>query len=264
MNVELVIQKVMKVKLLDILTGEMKAYLKNLQESTFTNGQETVYSTNGNGMKVASFDHTKSAMIAGANSRISGDLLALQIGADGETLTANTEYMYTEILTIASNAAATKYVATGTADDEIKFAYVLDVNGNRTGVTLTQDALTASGKFAYDSGTKTLTTTGLTDGTKILVNYYPTVVNGMKYGNLGGNVSATCKVVADCIFKDVCTDQLVYGQLISDKGHVSGAFEWSLSEGGSPSLHNFSVELLGNCEDEKLWDYIIIGEDGLQ
>lgn len=262
-NTELVIQKVMKIKLLDVLTGEMKAYLKNLQESTFTNGQETSFSTNGNGTNIASFDHSKTAIISGSNSRISGDLMALQVGKAGEVLTTNKEYLHTEILTIASNACVTTYTATGTVASEIKFAYILDANGQKTGVPLTQAATTSAGKFAYATGTKTITTTSLTDGTRILVNYYPTVTDGLKYTNLATNVSATCKVVAECMFKDVCTDQLVYGQIIADKGHVSGSFEWSLSEAGSPALHNFEVTLLGNCGDEKLWDIIIIGANGL-
>lgn len=259
-NVQLGIQKVMKVKLFDITTGEMKAYLSGLQETTFTNGQETSYLTNGNGTNVASFDHSKTASIGGTNSRITGDLMALQIGKDGEEKTAYTGYQYEEIITINTNAGVTKYVATGTADAEIGFAYVVGTDGLRTGVTLTQAATAGAGKFVYDNGTKAVTTTGLADGTKLLVVYYPTVADAVEFRNLAGNVSATVRVVADCMFKDVCSDQLVYGQLIAEKGHVSGKFEWSLSEGGSPALHNFTVDLLGTCGDEELWKMVVIGD----
>jgi hypothetical protein len=258
---ELGIQKVMKIRLYDILTGEMKAELRKLNESTFTNGQETVFLTNGDGTNVASFDHTKSASIGGANSRISGDLMALQVGKDVLTLTNTKEIEYAETLTIASNACVTKYTATGTVGSEIKFAYLLDSNGNKT-TTLTQAAVTASGKFAYASGTKTITTTALTDGQKIRVVYYPTVATAERIQNLTTNVSATCRVVAEVLFKDVCTDTAVYGQISAKKGHVSGEFEYSLSEGGSPAIHNFKVDLLENCGDNELWKIDIFDETG--
>jgi hypothetical protein len=251
----------MKIRLYDILTGEMKAELRKLNESTFTNGQETVFLTNGDGTNVASFDHTKSASIGGANSRISGDLMALQVGKDVETLTNSTEIEYPETLTISSNSCVTKYTATGTVGAEIKFAYILDSNGSKI-ETLEQAAVTAAGKFAYASGTKTITTTGLTDGTKIRVIYYPTVATAERIQNITTNVSATCRVVAEILFKDVCTDTTVYGQMSAQKGHVSGEFEYSLSEGGSPAIHNFKVDLLENCGDNELWKIDIFDETG--
>jgi len=254
---ELGIQKVMKIRLYDITTGEMMATLKRLQESTFTNGQETVFLTNGDGSYAASFDHSKMASISGANSRISGDLVSLQVGGDIESLTTTTVISHEEVLTVTGNSATTTFTATGTADAEIKFAYVLDENGNRTEVKLTQAAVVGANAFTYDTATKKITTTALVDGDKISVTYNPTASKAERISNLTTNVSATVRVVADCLFKDVCNDQLVYGQIQAEKGHIEGAFEWSLSEGGNPSMHNFKVDFLETCDENKLWDLII-------
>ena len=260
---ELGIQKVMKIRLYDITTGEKKAELTKLQESTFTNGQETVFLTNGDGTAAASFDHSKTASIGGSNTRISGDLLALQVGTDVETLTDTTEIDNVEVLTIASNATTTTFTATGTTDEEIGFAYVLDASGNTADV-LTQAATASATEFAYDSGTKVITTSGLDDGVKISVTYYPTTSTAEKVTNLTSKVSATVKVVADCLMKDVCTDQLVAAKITADKGHVSGAFEWNLSEGGNPAMHDFKVDFLETCgDDANLWNLVVYDKNNM-
>jgi len=257
---ELGIAKVMKVRVEDPDTRELKAELRRLSESTFTNGQETVFLTNGDGVYSASFDHSKMASISGSNSRISGDLLALQVGTDVEELTDSTLYERREIITITSDAGASEFVGTGVADEEIKFMYELDSNGNKTATKLTQGASTSAGIFAYDSGTKAFTTTNIDDGTKFLILYYPTASKLEKISNLAEKISYTGRIVADCLFKDVCADKLVLGQIVATKGHISGAFEWALSEGGNPALHDFKVDFLENCADGNLWDILLADE----
>jgi len=260
---ELGIQKVMKIRVEDITTGELKLELRRLQESVFTNGQETVFLTNGDGSNAASFDHTKVASISGSNTRVSGDLLALQVGSAVDKLTGSTLYEQREVVTIDTLKATTKYVATGTADKEIKFIYLLDSNGNKTGDALTQAATAGAGVFSYDTGTKAITTVGTADGDKFLVLYFPTASTLEKISNITTNVSYSGKIVADCIFKDVCNDQIVFGQIVADKGHIAGGFEWNLSEGGSPALHSFQVDFLETCDENKLWDLLIVDESNL-
>lgn len=257
------IQKVFNIRGYDIATGELVLSLKNLTESTFTNGQETVYLTGGRAnAQAASFDHSKTAMITGASSRIDDGLLAAQLGQDFETLSNTTEIEFEEILVVASDAATTTYTATGTADAEIGFVYVLNANGDTTD-TLTQAAAAAAGVFAYTPGTKALAfnATDLADGTRIKVIYKPTASSAKKITNFTTNFSKTLRITADALLKDVCTDQLVSGQIRSDKGKIMGAFEWSLSSAGDPTVHNFECTFLETCGTEKLWDFYVYDED---
>lgn len=260
---EIALQKVMKIRLFDIESGKLQADLRRLNESTFTNGQETVYLTNGDGVNSASFDHSKSASIGGANSRISGDLTALQVGSDAEELVDSTEFEYREVITIDTNTGLTKYVATGTAGSEIKYMYELDANGNKTDVVLEQGAIAAAGTFAYDTATKTITTSSVADGTKFAVVYYPTASKLEKITNTASKLSWSGRAVADCLGKDVCTDQIIMVQIVMPKAHLNGAFEWSLSEGGNPTAHSFTLEALETCEDEKLWDMLVVDDADL-
>jgi hypothetical protein len=252
------LQRVLKIRGYDITTGELKMELTKLQESTFENNQETAYLTNGNGTPVASFDHTKTAMISGANTRVSEDLLVAQTGQDKTVLTDTTDIEYKDILTLASDTATGFASAVGTLNNEVKFAYVLDVNGYRI-ETLTQAVAASATEFAYVTGTKVFTfdTGAYPDGTKVEVIYFPTTSTADKFTSFSETFSATYRIVCDALFKDVCNDQIVNGQIVAEKGHVMGEFSWNLSEGSDPTIHNFSVEFLEDCTDEKLWDIFI-------
>jgi hypothetical protein len=257
--------KVFNIRTYDIDTGKMNLSLKKLKETTFTNNSDTVWVTGGQaGTRLASFDMGKTATIAGASAVVSDELISIQTGTDVATLTNSTLFRYEDVLTISSNVAITTYTATGTAGSEIEFAYILDANGDKV-ETLTQDASATPTKFTYTPGTKVLTfhTGAYTNGTKVRVVYNPTA-SSMKHMQSNSQTFAkTVKVEADCLLKDVCRDKYVYGQIQADKGKISGAFEWSLSDGGEATVHNFECEFLESCTSEKLWDFYIVDPDDL-
>jgi len=257
------LQKVFSIFGYDIDTGELVLTLKKMKETSFTNGQETVWVT-GSDSRIASFDHSKTAMISGASALVSDELMAVQTGTDVQTLTASTLYEYEEVVTVGTNTALTTYTATGTAGSEIGFAYVLDANGTSI-ATLTQDASATPTKFTYTPGTKTLTfaTGAYTTGTKIRVVYKPTAATLKKMSSGSQTFAKTLRIVADCKMKDACNDKIIYGQLKADKGKISGAFEWSLTDGGEATVHNFECEFLESCDEDTLWTMLIVDPDDL-
>lgn len=257
--------KVFNIRTYDIDTGEMNLSLKKLKETTFTNNSDTVWVTGGQaGTRLASFDMGKTATIAGASAVVSDELISIQTGTDVATLTNSTLFRYEDVLTISSDVAITTYTATGTAGSEIEFAYILDTNGDKI-ATLTQDASATPTKFTYTPGTKTITfaTGAYTNGTKVRVVYNPTAASMKHMQSNSQTFAKTVKVEADCLLKDVCRDKYVYGQIQADKGKISGAFEWSLSDAGEATVHNFECEFLESCTSEKLWDFYIVDPDDL-
>jgi hypothetical protein len=245
------IQKVMKIYGYDT-TGKRVLSMKKLKESTFTNGQESVFVTSDN-TKIASFDFGKNASIGAKSAVVQSDMLEAQTGAAATELTNTTLIRYRQIVTVASNTALTSYTATGTLNNEIKFAYVLNTDGSVKTV-LTQGATAAAGVFAYATGTKTLTFSGQADGTKIEVEYYPTYATATKVANTVNTFSKTLAIECECLFKDACTDQYVVGILKSPKGKISGAFEWAMTEGGEPAVHDCMIDLLQDCTDGTMWE----------
>jgi hypothetical protein len=250
------LQRVFKLKFFDILTDELKIELTKLQETSFENSQEVTYLTNGNMVKVASFDFGKAARISGANTQISEGLMEIQSGSDAVTLTNTNEIQFSETLILATDIASTTNSAVGTLNNEIQFAYVLDVNGAVI-ATLTQAVAASATEFSYVTGTKVATfdTGTYPDGTKVRVHYYPTTSTATQISNFSNTFSGTYRMVADVLLKSVCDDQIANGQIVAGKAHIEGAYTWTASEGGSPTLHDFAVEMLETCADEKLWDF---------
>jgi hypothetical protein len=257
--------KVFNIRTYDIDTGEMNLSLKKLKETTFTNNSDTVWVTGGQaGTRLASFDMGKTATIAGASAVVSDELISIQTGTDVATLINSTLFRYEDVLTISSDVAITTYTATGTVGSEIEFAYILDANGDKI-ATLTQDAAATPTKFTYTPLTKTIAfaSGAYTNGTKVRVIYNPTAASMKHMQSNSQTFAKTVKVEADCLLKDVCRDKYVYGQIQADKGKISGAFEWSLSDGGEATVHNFECEFLESCASEKLWDFYIVDPDDL-
>jgi len=258
--------KVFNLRFYDIDTGRLAVSLRKMKETTFTNNQETVYVTGGQAnSRLCSFDMSKTATISGASALVSDELMAAQTGTAVETLTSSTLYRHEETLTITSNVATTSYTATGTAGSEIEFAYIVDSNG-ATAAVLTQDASATPTKFTYTPGTKALTfaTGAYTNGTQVKVIYNPTASTMKHMQSNSQTFSKTFRLEADCLLKNACTDQYVLGQIQAEKAKIAGNFEWSLTDGGEASVHNFECELLEDfCGTEKIWDFYILEESAL-
>lgn len=262
---KLAMQKVMRIRGYNITTGQLELVLKGLKESTFTNGKESVYVTRDN-VKVASFDFGASASISGSSAFIQEDLLSAQLGSDVEVLTNTTLIPIYETLTVdGSNQAVGTKTATGTAGSEVKFAYILDTDGNPDYTDVQeQDALVADGKFTYDSGTNTYTFhTDIVEGTLVEVKIFPQTSTSKRVKSDTTTFTKTLRLEAEIIFKDVCTDQVVYGMIVAEKGKIMGEFEWAMSEGGEPSVHNFTAEFLETCIENKLYDVFIYDKEDM-
>jgi|GEM_PF-6509079 len=247
------IQKVFNIRVFNINTPtQLKAELKKLKESTFTNGQETVFLSGGQGhTRQMSFDYGKTAEVSGSSAVIQGDLLSLQVGSDVEDLTNTTEYKHFETLTINSDAATTTYTPTGTVAAEIGHVWILDQYGTRT-TELTQAAAASATEFSLSAKVISFNASDYADGTKVLVGYFPTVSEAKAISNESGNFSYSGLIYMDARFKD-CNDQTIFGQIMFPVGKISGAFEWSLSSDGEAATHNFTVTALESCTDTKLW-----------
>lgn len=261
-----ILGKVFNIRGYSKTTDQLVLSLKKMKETTFTNDQTTTYVTGGpSGARLSSFDTSKIATFSGASAVVSDELMAAQTGTAVETLTNSTLYRFEETLTITSNAAVTTYTATGTAGSEIDFAYIVDSNGSTTAV-LTQDAAATPTKFSYTPGTKTLNFFAgqYANGTQVKVVYNPTASSMKHVQSNSDTFSMTLRIEADCLLKDACSDQYVLGQLRADKGHISGAFEWSLTDTGEAAVHNFTCELLEDfCGAAKIWDFYILEQTAL-
>ena len=240
----------------DIVTGAYKFTLDELQNATIAQTQERVHITGKQGRKLNSLKRNKAVTISGTNGLVSGGLLELQVGSEFENKT--TTVLWTDYLTVNSNAAATTYTAVGTAGNEIESVYVKNTDGT-LGKELTQDATVAEGKFTYTPASKALAFNEgeIEDGTEIVV-FYMRQIQADVLENMSDKYSGKCALYIDAFAEDKCAN--VYRiQFYIPKADFNGEFSFEMGE--NQTVHAFEAEsLAGACgTDGALWTYTIFG-----
>ena len=238
----------------DILTGNYLFTLDELQNASIANSEEKQDITGKQGRKLTSLKRNKAVTVSGTNGLLSGGLFELQVG--NKFVDAATEVMWTDYLTVSKNAAATNYIAVGTAGAEINGIYVKNSDGT-LGSQLEQSDAAAEGKFTYAPTTKALTFSGLEDGTEVVV-YYMRKIQANTLENLSDQYSGKCSLYIDALGEDKCAN--VYRiQIYIPKADFSG--EFSLEMGDNQTVHSFEAEALaGGCGGSAaLWTYTIFG-----
>ena len=238
----------------DITTGNHLFTLDELQSASIAQGEEKVDITGKQGRKLNSLKRNKTVTISGANGLISGGLLEQQTGGTFENKA--TEVMWTDYLTVSSNAATTNYKAVGTAGAEIDGLYLKNADGT-LGTKLEQAAEAASGKFAYDPSTKALTFSGVADNTEIAV-FYNRRITADVLVNESDHYSKKCTLYIDCIGEDKCAN-LYRVQFYIPKADFNG--EFTIDLGDDQVVHNFEADALsGACgAGGILWTYTVFG-----
>lgn len=255
--VDIVITSLETINAFDITTGNFLFTLDELQSASIAQGQEKVDITGKQGRKLSSMKRNKTMTISGSNGMLSFGLIEMQTGSKFESKDAE-PVMWYDFLEVQNNTAQTKYKGIGTAGAEIVELYVLETIGTiRT--SLEQASAAAEGKFAYDPDTKTLTFSGIANGTQIAV-YYKRKVAADVLSNKSDVYSGKCELYVDCIGEDKCAN-LYRVQIHIPKADFNG--EFSLDFGDDQSVHNFEAEgLSGACgAGSTYWDMIVFGEN---
>ena len=182
--------------------------------------------------------------------------MELQSGGTFENKT--TKVMWTDYLSVSSNAATTSFKAVGTSGAEIRGLYVRNADGS-LGDELTQAGTAASGKFAYAPNTKALTFSGLSDGTEIVV-YYERQITADVLVNESDKYSKKAMLYIDAIGEDRCAN-VYHIQFFIPKADFNG--EYSIDLGDDQVVQNFEAEALaGACGVAGvLWTYTVFGEN---
>lgn len=239
----------------DVVTGDYKFTLDELQDATIAQTQDSTEVTGKNGRKITTLKRNKAVTISGNSGLISGGLLELQTGGTFENKT--TEVLWSDTLSVVSAKAETTYKAVGTTGAEIEELYIRNTDGT-LGESLEQAATASSGKFAYNPATKAITfDSSVKDGTEVIV-YYKRKIKADVLTNESDTYSGKCSLYIDALGEDKCAN--IYRiQFYIPKADFSG--EFSIELGGDQTVHAFETEALsGACgAGGQLWTYTIFG-----
>ena len=240
----------------DIVTGNFKFALDELQNATIAQTQEKTDITGKQGRKLNSLKKNKAVTVSGTNGLVSGGLLEMQTG--GEFENKATTVMWTDYISVTGNAATTSYKAVGSVGNEIESVYVKNADGT-LGETLTQGSAVAKGVFTYAPDTKALAFNegDIPDGAEIVV-YYFRKLQADVLENMSDHYSGKCSLYIDAFAEDKCAN--VYRiQFFIPKADFNGEFSFEM--GDNQSVYAFEAESLsGACGTSgSLWTYTIFG-----
>lgn len=256
MNInDITITSLETITVFDIVTGNYKFTLDELQTASLAQSQESTEITGKAGRKLATLKRNKAVTVSGTNGLVSGGLLEMQTGGKFENKA--TEVLWTDYLTVKSSAANTQWKAVGTTGAEIEALYVRNADGT-LGAELEQAATAAAGKFTYDPSTKALGFhTDVADGSEVVV-YYKRKITADVLENESDNYSGKGVLYIDALGEDKCAN--VYRiQFFIPKADFSGEFSFEM--GDNQTVHAFEAEALaGACgAGGQLWTYTIFG-----
>ena len=239
----------------DIVTGNYKFTLDELQNATIAQSQESTEITGKAGRKLATLKRNKAVTVRGTNGLVSGGLLELQTGSSFENKA--TEVLWTDYLTVTSAAATTSWKAVGTTGAEIEALYIKNPDGT-LGDQLEQGDTASAGVFTYDPETKALAfDTAVTNGTEIVV-YYMRKIQADVLVDESDTYSGKCALFIDALAEDRCAN--VYRiQFYIPKADFSGEFSFEM--GDNQTVHAFEAEALaGACgAGGQFFTYTIFG-----
>ena len=236
-----------------ITGGAYRFTLDELQNVSIAQSEEKSDITGKQGRKLSSLKRNKAVTISGTNGLISGGLMELQTGCEFSNKAV--KVLWTDYLTVQSNAATTSWKAIGTSGAEIEALYIIS-NGTLS-TKLVQDTTAASGKFAYAPATKALSFSGVSDGTEIMVVYKRNITADV-LENKSDKYSEKCTLYIDATGEDKCGN-LYHVQFYFPKADFSG--EFTIEMGDNQAVHNFDAEALaGACgAGGSLWTYVVFG-----
>lgn len=242
----------------DLVTGDYKFTLDELQNATIGQTEDKEDITGKQGRKISTLKRNKALTVSGTNGLVSGGLLEVQTG--GEFANKETEVGWTDYLTVNTNAAATTHKAIGTPGAEIEALFVKNEDGT-LGKVLTQNAEVGEGQFTYDPETKALAfnVSEIADGSEIVV-LYKRKIKADVLESMSDKYSTKCTMYVDAYAEDKC-GKIFHVQFFIPKADFSG--EFSLEMGDNQTVHEFEAEALaGACGGPKaLWTYTIFGDD---
>lgn len=242
----------------DITTGAFLFTLDELQNCSLSQTEEKVDIVGKQGRKINSLKRNKAVTIEGTNGIVSAGLLAAQVGTTA--VLKDTEVQWTDYLTVAENAAATKWVAIGTAGAEIEALYVR-TNDGTLGTKLEQASTASTGKFAYDPSSKALSFAAADslNGKEVVV-FYKRKINANVVENKSDKYSSKVTMYIDAIAEDKCAN-IYRVQIYVPKADFSGEFTFDM--GDNQTVQAFSADALaGGCgNSDAFWTYTIFGAD---
>lgn len=208
------------------------------------------------------FAHSRRATMTVTSATFNTEVLAIQNGT--EVVTGSTPITYYEVIEAdSSDEYKTTFKAIGTANEEIKFVYIVGSDGTYTKTYKQASTTTAANTFTYDSSTKKFTfgSDAPAKGDMIACAYsFASDDNAQTITVNSDGIPPVVLATAYGIAKDVCTGELFPCE-IEGQAQVDGNWNFDVSADGEPVVQNLGLEFVKGCLDKTLYTFKVYTED---
>jgi len=249
----LVIDRVLRVGFLSLTDGELLGMANQISDCKIDSTQENSEAKDAVGVTISYLARAKNVSISATSKLIDFGVAAMQWGTTRQiSSSANTitGTVFDEHTITSAEATAgdynLKHAPKGSAGVGLKYIYKLNSQGNAN-TKYTYGAAASASAFTYTAGATeiTLPTGAFVAGDKVLAVYSYDADDAdvaMSISNNADVFPESVKGLVECLFRDPCTDVVVYGYFITPKSKLDGNFGITLSTDGT---HDF--KLLGEA-----------------
>ncbi len=226
--------------------------LDEIKNVSLANTEESSDVTGKNNQALFTIKKNKAVTGSGSSGYISGNLMALQTGAD--PVAGKIKFRKREVLKFsASDTTVTlSEKAVGSEGGEI-LSLIVTIDGEETSTQYTQATSAATDKFSYADKVITLPT-GTNSKVGSVEVVYEYEKDGASVGNKSGTYGKTTHTFINCLGKNVC-DEVYFIQIEIYRCDWNANFTFDL--GGDGAEHPFEFKsLVDKCSDENaFWDF---------
>lgn len=254
---EMIIDRVRYVTFND-LDGKQQFMLTQIEDPSLNCTAEGEDVVDAVGALITTLYRSKQAEFTASNSLFSLNLAAAQLGSEKEVASAGNEievFKY-EFIPVA-DGATTVDLAETPVEGSVQYIYAVE-NGVSTAAYKLGAGEATANEFTINGKTITLPT--LSEGeklSKIFVEYKYKSENAVRVVNSASDFPEVGTAHIYVIFKDVCTEEVIAGQIIFNKAKLDpSSVELALTATGK---HAFTLKAFKDycSEDEELYTIIV-------
>ena len=250
---ELLIDRVKRVVASDIATGEMLFSITQIEDPSISTSAESEEIVDAVGAVVSTLYKAKKAEFSGSNSFFSLDLAAAQFG--GMKIVASSENKIVvpmnETLKVTEEGTIT---LSKTPAGKVPVPFIYSITGTDIGTAYKVGSIASATDFSI-TGNKITVPTGLKGS--VFVEYSYESENAMMVRNRASAFPSMVRLTIYVLFKDICTDSLLYGTIICPRAKLNPeSIEIALTSTGK---HAFSFSMMkAYCDDnDELFSVIV-------
>lgn len=256
----IVINRAIAGTMFDKTTSEPLFYLNQITEPSLECTGEAADVVDAQGIKIASFDRSKSASLSGSSALVNLGLAAAQLG--GEKKIAGVDVTSIEVpVRETPSAVGGKLTLEGTpkAGYEITFINEMTKDGGLgTPYSLEGTVEGAVNTFTME-GQDIILPEGVADGTKFIVFYKKDTESGVVIENSAEIFAKGGEFVLEVLLADICdTTKVFHGYVIFPNAKMSNE---TTIDFNNEATHGFTIEAMQDyCDESKKLFEIIVTE----